>query len=137
MAWYSATVDIIASRIEVNVPLHVRVAEALGVVICDRWMQIDFDPWNGATYRQNCQHPNCVPSQRPPRYDTDWAATGPLIERFADSLRATAYGWIADARPGLGPWDGEGETPLVAVCNLILALAAAGKLESPQEQVNR
>lgn len=122
-------------------PLHVRVAEALGIVICDQWTVLDMDPWNGPTYRANCTHKGCVPSQRPPRYDTDWSATGPLVEKYGLTLAKCedqevwlaaprqeyldeSAGYLAYAsRPFM-----QGETPLIAVCNLILALKEAGKL---------
>lgn len=82
---------------------------------------------------------------RPPRYDTSWEATGPLIERYAidlswhpanedgDSERWLAVAWIP-IRKGV-PVEVkkvEGPTPLIAVCELILKLAAAGKLTEPK-----
>jgi len=86
--------------------------------------------------------------KRYPRYDTDWSATGPLIER----LRITIFpveAWVEGYEPGgfaavteasisgyeFECWPGTGyqilpvgPTPLVAACTLILALAGAGKL---------
>lgn len=68
-----------------------------------------------------------------PRYDTDWSATGPLIER----LRLWVQPCDHDGKPShwvsysdLDDFDAEpiGPTPLVAVCLLILSLHAAGKL---------
>ena len=65
-------------------------------------------------------------------YDTDWAATGPLIESMTIAL-----GWSGDSVPGQQRWAavpsggaiyGRGPTTLIAVCNLILALKEAGKL---------
>jgi hypothetical protein len=72
-----------------------------------------------------------------PSYDTDWSATGPLIEkwRFHGDVRLDptchAPDWCAFYIP-----EGEGDiiesakhpTLLIAVCNLILALKEAGKL---------
>lgn len=69
-----------------------------------------------------------------PDYDTNWSATGPLIEEL--QMRITPKHFSS--------WEAEllsegvfaaGPTPLVAACRLIVALAAAtptGKLEMPQ-----
>jgi hypothetical protein len=105
-------------------PLNIRVAEALGwryVPSMGRWAV------PGAPAISNM--PTDVP-----RYDTDWAATGPLIEKYEITLvpnRRSVYDtppwWVAgDAVSG-----GEvvsAPTPLAAVCNLILTLHQAGKL---------
>src|SRR5687767_11117948 len=125
-------------------PLHVRVAEALG--------------WTSAHYRTEGDH-SCGDIMIPdpermrwkglepkemligaagckliPRYDTDWAATGPLIERFRIDVDSDA-GWIARMSIDSELHDGRrdvrgkrGDTPLLAACNLILALSSAGKL---------
>jgi len=118
-------------------PLHVRVAEALGC----RTRHLRNAIWlcgcdkdhNSSDYGGNV-----------PPYDTDWSATGPLIEKYKIMLwpwNETA--WCAERRVDLGvPADPErpletgpssdswvkGETPLIAVCNLILWLKEAGKL---------
>lgn len=111
-------------------PLHVRVAEALG------WggpfqrgggtMLATDNHWDGrapGNYVIGEQH------DRIPRYDTDWSATGPLIERYRILLvTAPDWGdWTARAHDSL--LQARAATPLIAVCNLIIALAAAGKLE--------
>ena len=91
-------------------------------------------------------HSDASPCHSLARYDTDWAATGPLIERLGITLvlvshdgpprgevLAKPYWW---AEVGHLDWyDGpicddreDGPTPLLAVCALILALAEAGKL---------
>jgi hypothetical protein len=109
-------------------PLHVRVAEALGG-----------NPF-WSTRRQweckcgdECEHTDPV-SEELYAYDTDWAATGPLIERLGIGIYAEVdpigRTWVAtpaehehgEAHHQFGP------TPLVAVCNLLLALKEAGKL---------
>jgi hypothetical protein len=74
------------------------------------------------------------------RYDTDWSATGPLIERMGievapdDDARSPSgdvgkswysFQWSQEDSEYL---NAKGPTPLIAVCNLILSLAAAGKL---------
>ena len=117
-------------------PLHVRVAEALGckTETClhdygPHW-RCGCDPWgeaHGNPYSQRC-------AGEVLNYDTDWAATGPLIEKYGIRLepaRTTPY-WLAstwkedDFQRGTS-----GSTPLLAICNLILAihdLKEAGKL---------
>jgi hypothetical protein len=80
---------------------------------------------------------------RPPRYDTDWSATGPLIERYnmhlskwnhATGERAWWYAAVWGPAEEYGQErkveTGGHETPLIAVCHLILALKEAGKLEA-------
>ena len=94
-------------------PLHVRVAEALGDI-----------PGQALGYR---------------RYDTDWSATGPLIERLGIAIERRsgnipAFQWVAaecicaDHDHNLSDPFGHGEGALIAVCNLILALHEAGKV---------
>ena len=113
-------------------PLHVRVAEILG------WVGISKDgfgahaPWSGAAT------PGCM-REWIPRYDLDWRESGRLIDRYDIEVGPT-YSGMGSALPR---WtaavgcrderDGEefarGETPLIAVCNLLLALAKEGKLK--------
>lgn len=130
-------------------PLHVRVAEALGWTNCQlcpdgpdihgRQHWVGDQPVIGGVVRQS----HCMPE-----YDTDWAATGPLIEKYRISLSATyklfdgddglplpGDTWIASddrrrAKGGFPVAMEPGSTPLIAVCNLILALHAAGKLSA-------
>lgn len=97
-------------------PLHVKVAEALGWSRSDSVGVSDDGRW---------WSPIC------PRYDTDWSATGPLIERYEIHLfseRHTGTGVTWEAERPLGEVTGYGSTPLIAVCNLLLALHDAGKL---------
>lgn len=79
-----------------------------------------------------------------PRYDTDWNATGPLIERYNITLFRD-YGIFGGTKPWTDYWramfravddlqfgaekEALGPTPLIAACNLLLALYAAGKLQ--------
>ena len=71
-----------------------------------------------------------------PKYDTSWSATGPLIERYHFSLSYIltdctycVYAWQAyDAGPVSEREWGYGDTPLLAICNLILKLAKEGKI---------
>lgn len=87
-------------------PLHVQVAEALG------WTE---------TFGY------------PKRFDTDWAVTGPLIERFRLSLRPLDDGgYMAEHyRGGVLIVARPGDTPCLAVCWLLLALA--GKFDLKEE----
>jgi len=125
-------------------PLHVKVAEALGcrpmhgygmgdavVCSCDdgrHGEQSSLTPHHG---EKTELHSFIL------RYDTDWSAMGPLIEKFTINLEqaqaANAAGgpWAAwrwwrpgDPMAAAGPlpqrfW---GETPLEAVCNFILGM---------------
>jgi hypothetical protein len=100
-------------------PLHVRVAEALGMKPAD----------------MNLFPAGYVDSYADiPRYDTDWSATGPLIEKYGICLDK-GPDWAAFPRePFIFSDDVErpcvvhAATPLIAVCFLILALKEAGKL---------
>jgi hypothetical protein len=127
-------------------PLHVRVGEAIG---WDVTREHDFDDASdgriacvscGLVIRGDNYAEPCVP-----RYDTDWSATGALIERYGISLalhHRPPTEWVAFVNTiglawgedcfGLDGYADDfeyGPTPLVAVCNLILAMKAAGKLE--------
>ena len=117
-------------------PLHVQVAEALGWtdISCAGPKPILSLPGKGASLwgglppgfdpRDAFFRGDAVLSGIP-RYDTDWSATGPLIERLGIATWPQSEGWAAELRledRATGP------TPLIAVCNLILALHAAGKL---------
>jgi len=110
-------------------PLHVKVAEALG------WTDIEathpkedssvVSGWLGVS-------PDEETCAMLPRYDTDWSATGPLVEKyrmwvFPDNAAKEFY-WEATCEPGPEGFSGEGPTPLVAVCELVLALKEVGKL---------
>jgi hypothetical protein len=129
-------------------PLHVRVAEAMG---CKPSLR-KFPPGHSSYWTCTCSDgrhlcegydgaPNegcCLES-----YDTDWNATGPLIERFQIGLWKVASGWKADCVWPVGAIGSRGQAyygvtaddqpchPLIAVCNLILALSEAGKLADP------
>src|SRR3990172_4813798 len=128
-------------------PLHVRVAEALGWTDCidcgpdrsnwftddwgtERWAAID----PGIRGASGPRHPI-------PRYDTDWSATAPLIERLRISVRLSRMpfdsakpwtAWVGPSDVGRGEGVSHEAPPLLAVCALILALAEAGKL--PKEK---
>lgn len=105
-------------------PLNVLVAQALGHVTAAH-VGTDGNPhWTGNGLSI-------------PAYDTDWSATGPLIEKYQLDLWFRPGGifrdpdeWAATNDTRVGPDGGSltGPTPLMAVCNLILALGEAGKL---------
>jgi hypothetical protein len=109
-------------------PLHVRVAEALGSMVRLQegwWERLDGAIWTAAI----------------PRYDTDWSATGPLIEKYGITVTpgsclgqfkspwVAARDFVAECDGWASDEDADGPTPLLAACNLLLALKAAGKLE--------
>ena len=119
--------------------LHVRVAHVLGCRPQLRWGE-----WNCTckdrahathTIRNSCDSSsglNCDYDELA-HYDLDWAATGPLIEKYKLSVLPV---WAGD----LGTWDAgwgyfqvqaRGDSPLIAVCNLILKLAEIGSLTVP------
>lgn len=124
-------------------PLHVQVARALG--------------WTELAETRFAISPECVLIEwegRPPMwlamwgtqctldqgrrgvssvhgYATDWRLAGALIEKFGlgvdpvdDGFHDTHGAWVANSRGQVAYAD----TPLHAVCNLLLALHAAGKL---------
>lgn len=115
-------------------PLHVRVAEALG-------QHVDLSKFP----------PGCFDSYGDvPRYDTDWAATGPLIDKYGIDLlfystengsgwwEASRYGIASEYYKGERIWSDADimaelhkryESAQEAVCRLILVLAELGKLE--------
>lgn len=132
-------------------PLHVRVAEALGCKPAD--VALQGEPiWQCPCRRVSDAHdpPHAVGGYgyefaSVAHYDTDWSATGPLIEKYGlmvgldndDTLDPEIpLRWVAVHNyEHMAPYWGNppniettGPTPLVAVCNLILALKAAGKL---------
>jgi hypothetical protein len=133
-------------------PLRVRVAEALGDDLgpCPaHFVCADEDEpsqWRcdcGATGSYGHPGPQCFAHDRPAlRYDTDWSATGPLVEKHGigvfmpDEYNRTDGEWIA-VYGGVHGWDDGsvcadidafGPTPLIAVCNLLLALKEKGKI---------
>jgi hypothetical protein len=119
-------------------PLHVKVAEALGWTLAfdsayeHGWFARP--PANSGFRFGEEDTPNSC--YFIPRYDLDWSATGPLIEKYGIATaryQAGADWWAsrwsrADIRDPIPPVKGIGPTPLIAVCNLLLALSAAGKL---------
>lgn len=127
-------------------PLHVRVAEALG---CKLYEQRRLHPEYphkimGPIIGWFCHCPerahgepdeDCDAFGEVLRYDTDWSATGPIIEKYGIGLRRQYlvnlddFFWTAVARNSELYLDAV--HPLIAVCNLILALKEAGKLDLP------
>ncbi len=115
-------------------PLHARVAEALG------WIGLTNEraPWWYGYPRSGTALLDAVRDGsgrfRVPDYATDWSATGPLIEQYGFTVEPDlchAPRWLAYRIEKSGEvTEGVGLTPLLAVCELILALKATGKLES-------
>jgi hypothetical protein len=124
-------------------PLHVQVAEALGEK-CEQLQGIE-GWWIVHSVSKVTGNPRHLPA---PDYDIDWSATGPLIERLKINL---LKGWASDNQAwhacttdgdclefnrhakgrkdeGYNEPEGNGPTPLLAVCDLILELHKQGKL---------
>jgi hypothetical protein len=123
-------------------PLRARVAQALGCaprLFGGEWICECLD-------RQHaCDGVDGAPREGESieSYDTDWSATGPLIEKYRVQVTPCVYvhgpggeggcdhKWTAvnlntDDEASIG--EGVGETPLIAICNLLLSLAEVGKL---------
>ena len=106
-------------------PLHVRVAEALG------WgLTANGASWISPEPSQSRYDAARCDDSIPPHYDTDWAATGPLIEKYKLNI---VYNSASESWEGIDRSEGydqcfHGRTALEAVCYLILALGKAGKL---------
>lgn len=124
-------------------PLNVRVAEKLGArlrqteafeFICDEWG--DYLEAGEGWWVEQRPHGSWF---RVPDFTTDWSATGPLLERLKIHVWPwdADTGWGASSRLGpmvenefhwtddrwrQGPLEAYGETPLLAICNLVLAL---------------
>jgi len=142
-------------------PLHLKVAEALGwsdFTFDTWWIDDDGKPegkpfWHGhdpvrtevaptTALQQGFKYvigttpnPNYHPERLHwpvPHYDTDWAATGPLIEKYGVKLeRVGPHQWSAWVNETAhGGNHAYGDTPLTAVCGLIIHAKAAGKLEA-------
>lgn len=117
-------------------PLHVRVAEALGwhrPTLIQTGHRIYGNLRNAwfAGEPQDGGDPVCGTTEIP-RYDTDWSVTGPLFERFVDFIDrlqvAGPNGIEQEVVAYCEGINGRGPNTLIATCNLILALASAGKL---------
>ena len=113
-------------------PLHVQVAEALGwtwETQCSLYYGEPDKCYGTGLFADGAR--GCVP-----RYDTSWSATGPLVERHGITVGLSAYNgkWEATTEP-LGEPEGRSypstdfhDTPLLAICHLILRLKAEGRL---------
>jgi hypothetical protein len=102
----------------------------------------------GCVYAWENEPCECEPPEehKLPRFDTDWAEAGPLIERFGITVHKTssdAHGalWVAFEPfgdlihsedcfgiDGYADHFEYGNTPLEATCRLILSLASDGRL---------
>ena len=118
-------------------PLRVQVAEALGCKLVDNrvfWeCACPYDEKQGRYVHGSLANGPDGLEQDPEiaRYDTDWSATGPLIEKYGlvvgPRCDIDRFVWAASA-PGSTFSVPSAATPLLAVCNLILLLAKEGKL---------
>lgn len=145
---------------EANKPLHVRVAEALGfggASPCPQCPMFDKheQTWHFDHLQSDTRHPvyawlwesvydfgdacTCwCRSDKPhvvtyalQRFDTNWSATGPLMERYGLTVYHEAAGWAAredGGRPGTGLGVDHAGSPLEAVCHLLISLGKAGRL---------
>lgn len=68
-----------------------------------------------------------------PRYSTDWAQGGPIIEREGITLRCGLHGWDAE----LEEFDAisHGPTPLIAAMRCYVAGKLGDEVEVPEELV--
>lgn len=160
-------------------PLHVKVAEALGwsawkskhghwIVTHGygnetRWPSCEegfghphpiYDSTTGQKLPESVWWDECP---HVPHFDTDWSATGPLIDRFGIGLQRYGLGateasrkawpnghWSAIGFPVLGgELSAPGQTAILAVCDLIVTafaelggLKEAGKLEPETTQAS-
>jgi hypothetical protein len=100
--------------------------------------EIEAEGWEGVRPHA-CEPCGDVVSRPVPRYDTDWSATGPLIERYGISLHYALserhehrFEWIAsenvsDCRcVGRHEWD---KSLLIAVCRLLIEVLPTGRHE--------
>lgn len=124
-------------------PLYIQVAEALGWTYIEPEMSQAEWGWQAPEWWLLLRDKNeGLPEPmrgNPPYFDTDWSAIGPLIEKLPLTIgkyREEFFGglWYAIS-PGLigepvAQMERTGPTPLIAVCNLILTLAEAGKLKA-------
>ena len=119
-------------------PLHVQVAEALGEIY---YRPCELMPESCAgVYIPRDGDGRCVPC-----YDTDWSATGPLLEKYRIStgkynpwflggkyyaVQRAEFASEEEALANMGPETHEatGNSTLEAVCQLLLQLHKAGKL---------
>lgn len=125
-------------------PLHVQVAEALGCrpmwLPANEYIKRGEGWYCGCSEQCPCQWippVGGVAGGRVPLYDTDWSATGPLLEKYGISLvRADehnpakhlwtagmggAHGWDDGSIPGAD--DVVATSPLEAVCRLLIRKA--------------
>jgi len=68
-----------------------------------------------------------------PKYSTDWAFTGPIIERefiqLADPCTNAGYEW----RAWCGGWNLCGPTALIAICRCYVASLLGDEVDVPEE----
>lgn len=121
-------------------PLHFMVAEALGwtkVIRMDDGWECGIPP-GGVNYRLLGR--DLGKHVAVPQYDTDWAATGPLVERFEISIMREKWkndwGWTVQMLVHNNPKIRSrtystlpGETLLQGICKIIVNAHEAGQLK--------
>jgi hypothetical protein len=123
-------------------PLHVKVAEALGLrpkmvrvrESADLFVEVYSDNRYWLVDGQHSAQE--LAALAPPRYDKDWSVTGPLIERLrlalwcVEGMFGGASEWRTNGVDEKLQLEGSvvGPTALEAVCRYILAMREAGKL---------
>lgn len=115
-----------------NLPLHAWVATSLG---CRAFLAFNTGEWCCGCPGHPHEYPEEGDVRQPMlQYDTDWSATGPLIDRYHIDLHydhssaVTATAWRPDHTP-TAVTHALGETALEAICHLIIKLANANKLD--------
>jgi hypothetical protein len=115
-------------------PLHVQVAEAIGckpVPPKPGW-ETEAELWrcnchNGPHEDMGAEQPGALK-----RYDRNWSATGPLIEKYGIGVEVLDDNswmvWCEMDDISMDIHGDVGNSVLVAICRLILALGKAGKL---------
>jgi len=99
-----------------ELPLHVQVAQAIG------WK--NFHPCEGTENLWIANDPDSHP-EYVPRYDLEWSATGPLIELMklaVEPCPKNPYPWMATRIGGGYIHHSYGETPLIAICRVLLLI---------------
>lgn len=116
-------------------PLHVQVAEALGWTNPKRIGGVMGWQADGPKAALSCP----VGPVMVPRYDLDWAVTGPLMQKVGAAVfcfrswssntfvfrgKEERDGWQVEvdaAHEGF-TWGGNGETPLLAFCRMLITM---------------
>ena len=116
-------------------PLHVQVAQARGCAIHLEDVNTSYETFvcgcvKTSPFPHGSESHGCSIS-RIPRYDTDWAAAGPLVEEYDLNIWRTVFEDVYFATQPRGiarifaddkPPRGEGATRLEAICRAVIAI---------------